>query len=326
MIKLQLIINFEAARSLIFYQDKAGTVHMNVVEILSDKSTSLVNSVPEIMKTAFANMYSGKHTNTINVSANVVFYNEDYNYESSFKITNGTLTKNKFIIQNRKSSVQNRAINTLTSTTSCGGCETYYVVGTLYYIDTGEIIYQEILGSYQDGPGCDINDGGQYGGGDAPPDPNECFIQCQANSDGLSSGVTTASETTSTDISAIDNFKKYKNPKWTCLKGAGWILSSQEIGIIELVDVQANKWVWNSLTHCTITKTGISLGGTVSPNTGTGTPSFVAGTPNVLYAGMSLNFDVTYSPVCDCPLISTYAPPYSLNYISTGGVWNANPF
>jgi hypothetical protein len=318
--------NFEASRCLIFYRDKSVKINMYVEEILSDKNTSLGDNIQEIMRLAFVNKYSGQNNNVTNVNLNVIFYNEDYNYESSFKVLDGRWSKNKFIIQNRNSKANNRIINTVSRIAGCGGCQTYYTVGTLYYIDTGEIISQEILGSYQEGDGCDVGGSGDpYGSGegDGSQDQQDCLNQCQSNSDELSSGVSTASETTNTNISAVNDHTKYKNPKWTCLKGTGWILSSQEIGIIKLVDVQANKWVWNSLTHSTINMTGMPVGGTVTPNTGTGTPSFVAGTPNVLYAGMSLNFDVKYSVVCNC---GGFAPSYTLNYISTSTLWNANPF
>ena len=94
--------DFEAAKSLVFYEDDLKKIHMDVVEILSDKGTSLGNNVQEIIRTAFINMYLGKSKSTTNVNANVIFYNEDYISKSSYKIIKGTWSKSKFKLQNEK--------------------------------------------------------------------------------------------------------------------------------------------------------------------------------------------------------------------------------
>lgn len=139
-----------------------------------------------------------------------------------------------------------------------------------------------------------------------------------------SQGGSVASELLSTTISIIDGFKKHKDPTWKCFKGfGGWELISQEIGIIELVDVDDDIWHWKSLSHGGISMSGSTLPGvSVSYNQGIGTPSV-----STLYAGMSLNFSVSYSFVCNCPnfpLIG-WIPPVNKNYTATSTLWNSNP-
>jgi hypothetical protein len=67
--------------------------------------------------------------------------------------------------------------------------------------------------------------------------------------------------------------------------------------------------------------TGFTAGGQITYDNGIGTPSFVAGTPYVIYASMALNFTVKASPICDgCTPMSK-----STAYYSTSPFWIANP-
>lgn len=155
---------------------------------------------------------------------------------------------------------------------------------------------------------------------------NTCVSECESNPTFLSDNAVTGSQIESINVVDINGFKKYKTIKWYPLENLTWKLISQEEGIVELVDVSTDKWVWNSLVHKSITFKGMSPGGNVTPNQGIGTPSFVAGTPNVLYAGITLDFAVTYAPVCDdCPLIQLAIRPYTIPYTAQGGFWNAKP-
>ena len=131
--------DFEAAKSLIFYEDNLGKIHMDVVEILSDKGTSLGNNVQEIIRTSFINMYLGKSKNTINVNANVIFYNEDYISKSSYKITKGSWSKSKVALLNARKVGNSHAGRTEAV------YEQWYTIGYWYDLATGVIVDWVIL-------------------------------------------------------------------------------------------------------------------------------------------------------------------------------------
>ena len=147
------------------------------------------------------------------------------------------------------------------------------------------------------------------------------------------SGARISSQTKSIHISAINDVTKSKNPKWKILNGAfsTWELVSEEIGVIKLIDASQNKWAWKSLTHGQITMEGFSSPTTsVEYNQGVGIPSFTpetAATSVVLYAGMTLNFQVTYRLICNCPNVPLvgWFPPIHKNYTATSTFWDAKP-
>ena len=129
------------------------------------------------------------------------------------------------------------------------------------------------------------------------------------------------SEYISAEVTQIDTLRKYKKPRWRILKGVGWSLFSTESGIVKHVN---GVWIWESLEHVAIDMTGMVYGGTVSYTQGVGTPSFTPGTPNVRYAGMSLNFSVTYQVLCACPGANSLFPPKTKNYTSNA-IFSAEP-
>jgi len=130
----------------------------------------------------------------------------------------------------------------------------------------------------------------------------------------------------------VDPITKNKNPKWIILRGAfnAWHLTSQEIGVIKLIDPAENKWAWKSLIHGTISMVGSPLPSiAIEHNQGVGTPSFTpeaAAASNILYGGMSLNFTVVYRLICNCPNIPVvgWVPPIYHSYTSSA-IWDANP-
>lgn len=160
------------------------------------------------------------------------------------------------------------------------------------------------------------------GGSDYLDDIN-CAENCAMIFTDLVSNSMTASYTVSTQVGDVDDFRKSKIMKWVILTNPTFQLISIESGIVKLVDKQSNIWNWESLTHQNITMAGNPIGGAVSFNQGVGTPSFVAGTPNVLYAGMSLDFNVTYHPICNCSVPNLL--DQSVNYNSTIIGWPAKP-
>jgi hypothetical protein len=156
-----------------------------------------------------------------------------------------------------------------------------------------------------------------------PGADDDCSNVCQEVSNALSD-VQVISEDIDFNITPIDALKKHKNPRWRILKNLTWSLYSQEEGVIKLVDPQTNKWQWESLQHNSISKEGFTVGGTIAYTQGVGTPSFTAGTPNILYAGMSVNVSVTYSPACDCGGANVIIPSFTKNYTSNA-IWSAQP-
>jgi hypothetical protein len=207
-------------------------------------------------------------------------------------------------------------------------CKEWYLDGSIYktecgdWYNTGDCYTEMYCGEVNEGGGGTAADDGCEVYGTC----NTCVTECESNPTFLSDDAVIGSETISISVTDIDGFKKYKRLKWCPLDNLTWNLLSLEEGIVELVEVSPDKWVWNSLAHKSLTFNGTSPGGTVTPNQGVGTPSFVAGTSNVLYAGITLEFDVTYAPLCDeCPLIQTVIRPYSKHYTATSTFWNAIP-
>src|SRR5215204_1639123 len=174
----------------------------------------------------------------------------------------------------------------------------------------------------------DDGEGGGGGGGDGEVN-NTCINAAVAEFQQEINGVQTASQTESIIIGNIDQITKSKNPKWTILIGAfgSWQLSSQESGVIKLIDAVENKWAWQSLAHGPITLTGSPLPTTsIEYDQGFGTSSFTpetAAATTVLYARMSLDFSVTYRLICNCPNVPIvgWLPPVHIDYTSTSTLW-----
>jgi hypothetical protein len=180
---------------------------------------------------------------------------------------------------------------------------------------------------YSDYISCDNDedDEGGGGGGGGSQDENQCAILCSKDFNALVNNTIIASETIDTHISDIDGLTKNKNPEWRILKNLTWALFSHEMGTIEHVSSPEDRWEWRTLAHHSITFAGAAYGGSVSFSQGVGTPSFTPGTSNVLYAGMSVSYTVTYAPLCNCPGVNVILPPTTIPYTSNA-IWNANPF
>lgn len=315
--------NFEACRSIVFFKDNSGKYNMNVIEVLSSKDNSLGIETQEIFGIAFANKQLNTSKQIKSVNADIIFYDANYSYLGSFKTKNGKWSGAKIHLNNKKgATTKKRIASTMNQRTSCQTCTTWYLVGFWYDMQTGQVVDYEILNQWEE---CiDNNPPPVYGDGNDPGVDYDCLNNCINSANELSNGVQVASETINIDVNSIDAITKNKNPKWRILKNVTWSLNSQEYGVVKLVDVQTNKWQWESLSHGPITKEGFTLGGTISFTQGVGTPSFTGGTQNILYAGMSLNFEVTYSPVCNCPGVSDIIPPYTASYTSNA-IWDAKP-
>lgn len=164
--------NFEAARSLVFYIDNTGNMHMKIIEILSKKGGSLGQNIQSIANIAFVNEHFNKSYRIENLTANIVFYDEGYHHQSSFQLTNGTWLKGKVEIQNNEGPAKTRPVPVKIGRTTCGSCQTWYLVGFLYDVNTGEVLRIDILAQWDE---CSDSDGyfsGSYG---APPQDQQTF-------------------------------------------------------------------------------------------------------------------------------------------------------
>lgn len=296
--------SFEAARCLIFYQDKSGGMHMNVEEVLSDRNNSLGNDIPVIMKTGFENMYFNKRQNTMRINATAIFYDEKYYYKSSFKITNGSFSKNKFLVENKKSPAQKRQITTLTPTTSCSDdCQTWYIVGTWYYLDTGEIIDQEIVGEYQTG-NCNSDEEAPPSG--APPPPPE---PCDETSEEAQQSLVTmsGSELFQTSISSGGSqttingiITEPRTPKWpfyTINMGFGstpeW---SANFTAVRYKNNTTDTWKWQSFNYANTVQTGGTTPPCMSATMNTTVSSTISG--DKLSSSVTLTYDLEVTISC----------------------------
>ena len=317
----------EAAQSLVFYFDKSGEIHMKAVEIIAMKDVPIGDDVSGIVEAGFLKSYLGVTKQTRDISAYVIVYDENYKTENSYSAKEGSLTRTGFKLQSTtlKSKLASASrTKHVDGATLTGTWETWYLVGIYYDIDTGEVVSATILSTYQVCSGsCDVwtptDDPGGTGGG-----VEACVSDTYDNARSLTEGVQAVSVLEGENVSTIDALRKHKNPDWKILSGPTWALHSHETGIVRLDDIPTNKWVWESLTHTSITFSGASIGGSITYSQGTGTPSFVAGATNVLYAGMSVSFNVTYAPLNNCPSLNVVLVPYTLPYTSSA-IWSANP-
>lgn len=183
-------------------------------------------------------------------------------------------------------------------------------------------LYTEYIGCFDDDGGGGTGGGsGEGGGGGGSGNDDPEVVNCSPLTDVVAASQTVA-ETIGYEINDINAITKYKNPKWMVLKNFPWALFSMETGVIELVDPTSNTWVWKSLQHDHIYMVGAALPGIgVSFSKGIGTPSFVAGTPNMFYAGMLLDFTVTYSFIGK----ESWCPGMTLSYTSESTMWPAKP-
>ncbi|SKA15357.1 hypothetical protein [Sediminibacterium ginsengisoli] len=198
----------------------------------------------------------------------------------------------------------------------------------LFDIRTGEIISEVYVFSTGN---CSFGNGSAF----VPVSPTSCYDEQEADFHFEANNSTPLSVGIGADVMDINGITKFKNPSWKCFSGAGggWWLVSKEIGKVKLADPLTNTWAWVSLTHGSIVMNGSAPPGTAIDYTqGTGTPSFTpeaAQNSLILYAGMELDYGITYSFLSDCSFLGTnigkLVSPVSKQYHSSYGFWNANP-
>lgn len=310
---------FDAGKVLVFYKDFDNSQRFTVVEIVGSKGNNLPSNLTDIVKKSFISYkYKSDTKAYVSPDAFILFYDENYRYQASFESEGRSIKPSKYQLVNQKERTATLAAIAVNSTmkkkVTCNyGCETYYLVGTLYDIQTGQILRVDILNQWNE---CSGDPYGEAAGAGQI----DCISNCATV---MADGSTASDDEYAGEPTSIDAFQKNVPKKWICHRGFPWILSSREAGVIRLVNPATNQWEWQSLTHVDIVKTGITIGGTVSPNAGLGTPSFAAGSPNVLIAAMDLDYDITYTPICDC--LGGIIPSYTLNYQTHSPLWSANP-
>ncbi|MDP4263334.1 MAG: hypothetical protein Q8941_12480, partial [Bacteroidota bacterium] len=201
-------------------------------------------------------------------------------------------------------------------------CYDYYLTLTFWLDDVPVDQVTTYLGTSCEGTGgCDESIYESFcpdsGGGGGEPG-----VDCEIPD--MVSGVESVSETVNTHVSDINGVTRHKDPEWKILKGLTWALYSHETGTIQHVTSPVDRWEWRTLTHGSITFNGQTIGGDITYTQGAGTPSFTPGASNILYAGMSLSFAVTYHPVCNCPIINYIFPATTISYTAYA-IWDANP-
>ena len=315
--------NYEAGRSVVIYRDQSFKMQLKIIEIISAKAGNLGSTVTDISSLAFANMILNKRKDIGTTNVSILFYNEQYHHLKSFRTKDGKWDNARIHLSIRKNATtQKRLASTMSQTVTCQKCTTWYSVGIWYDLNTGEIVSYEILDQWEE---CtDRFPFPTFGDGGEPAAPASCDEYCNNMLNDFSASSKVVSETVSVEVTPIDQLRKHKKMRWRILENITWSLFSLESGIVKLVDPQTNKWQWESLKHDKIEFDGSSYGGTVTHNEGTGTASFVDGTPNVLYAGMSVDFTVTYSPICYCDGINKIFPSRTDSHTGSA-FWPAIP-
>ncbi len=317
-------LGYEFARYLIVYKATGGTIKMNVAEMLSGKGETLGDDPGRAINRAFKKMLFSTNEPTDGESPTVIFYNRDYKRESSYQAKAGRWKKVDAALQNIKASHDGKeSLKTSGISRTEVNCETYYLVYKLTDDDTGEVISITILAQWTQCSGSE-DFGGIGGNSEAPAGRNNSCLNEGIENASILSNVTVTSEYEGEDIlNTEEPLTKETNPKWVCMRGVGWILSSQEKGKIRLAAVGSNpgedRWEWQSLAHGGISMTGFAIGGSVSASQESGTATV---TP--LIALMAINFDVTYAPAYNCPVINLIIPPYTFNYTAYAS-FNSKP-
>lgn len=313
---------YTASRSVVFYADESGKMDMHVIEILGKEAATY--NLQELSRTAFENRYFKKSDGYERLTANILFYDRNYANNGSYQLTNGAWSGGNFFLSFKKAfTARDRIMASYSQGSSCGTCTKMFLVGFWYDKVTFEVVDYEILAEWDE---CSEEyKEPEYGDGVTQTNNTDCMEECIKNIENLSGSSSTDNSTVSVTFQTISNIRKYKNIKWKIHRGFGWNIYSYEKGVVRLADPATNKWVWESLEHERIALEGFALGGTVTPQEGSATPSFTPGTPNVLYAGMHLKYSIKFTPLCgDCIGIEEIIKPYVISY-EAGQIWSANP-
>jgi hypothetical protein len=142
---------YEIARSIVFYKVNDEEMNMNIVEVLIEKgSVNLAHKSKEITAIAFLNRIKNRRESVPEVNASVFFYDQNYNSTDKYYFKDGIFDLSNSSLTNKRENIDS---NLLSNTMEGEGCQTWYVIYELRN-ESGEVIYWEILYSYQEGGGC----------------------------------------------------------------------------------------------------------------------------------------------------------------------------
>lgn len=312
------IKNVLLSRYFLFLKE-GGILQLKVLEVLNEKESALVREQD------IFDAYLTRKTSDVNLNFKMFVYNSKYQYEKSFTVANSKVqpSRNKIVLKSEKNNLDSSS-GRLGMNSGTQNCELWGMFH-VEYDENYQIISSTLLYTFLV---CyDGNPSQEYGDPNGTGTNDPCFESCNESFISLVNSSSTSNTTVSDLITDLGGFQKKRTLTWKILRNPfGWHLESKESGIVELTDVQNNVWVWKNLDHLGIDFIGTQpLGGTVTHNQGIGTPSFMAGAQNVLYGGMSVNYTVTYKPLCNnCPILTDLLLPETRSYTSSA-IWPAKP-
>lgn len=256
----------EAVRSLIFYKAENDTFHLNVIEIINNKSGSIANKniQMEIINSAFLKKQFSKKEINLQTEATALVYDENYKPIIVYQINNGKLSISKSHLINRKGfATPARVASTLAKQMTCG-CTTYYTVGYWFDLSTGQILGYEILDQNTVCPGGP-NDGPGYGPSIEEIQPPDCSV-VENDADALVESAQISDETVNIATVSTEDNSRTKTYEWLIMKGIGWNYKSTDTGVHEKTNngPGPTEWKWKSLTHNSVSPGGITVGGSIT--------------------------------------------------------------
>jgi hypothetical protein len=293
--------NFEAARAIIFYLDRSGRMKMNIIEILSNKGSSLGSDLQQIARLAFVNKQVKKNDRIEGLNGSVIFYTENYKQESSFQIVNGVWSSARIELKNQ-ATVKKRPLNTRNQRTTCQTCTHWYLVGYWYDTQTFQVVNYEILSEWDE-----CMETGSPGSPEYGPEPSSSIETCnETDIQNNGAAALAAIESVSDNLEVITTLPETVAPNGTIRREKDyewefgrsrflfyyWYFKSYEHGVhIRLGDT----WYWESLTHVRISPMLGSAPGEVTCTIHSATPSFYAAN---LKARMTLNWVMSLKIAC----------------------------
>ena len=268
--KAQKISNKSSIPNLVLLLNSSGEIKKGNVVLFHPKTSGIYTQVPD---NTFFDIFN---TSKVKCDGRFQFISVAGHWDYQLDYSNGSLNSYGFIEAQQDSNGTTRS-NAI--------CINWYLV-TKYYVD-GILVLEtrEYVGttcSDQCGDGSYQSlcpDGSDSGGSNE----ENCNNPINGSVSSETEGILTTNDQVTT---------RTKTYRWVIYKGGGntWRFTSQETGIHKKVN---NEWQWESLTHNSVTRSGLMLGGDVQCTSHTGTP--ILGMYN---AAMTVHFNLQFSAVC----------------------------
>jgi hypothetical protein len=313
---------FLRGRALVIYTNPAGIRDLTVVEVLAKPGGSA--DLIQLVRAGFLNRYQLPKEKRLTGQAELLFYNRSYQYATGSRLVNGNWQDSQYRLRIKVGAAsKTRMMASMAQSSSCSSCSTMYLVGFFYDMQSGKVDDYSILTQWEECTDKDQDPSYGDGGSDEEEDEDNCEDKCVEDAAELSSGAYEVAETVSRQETYLDFMRKTVNLKWRTIRGIGWNIYSFEKGVKKINFANPRQWTWESLTHTRMGLEGITIGGSIQIQNDIGTPSFMPGARNILYGGMEVNYDVVYTPICNCPVIRDILQPFRKNY-QAGVIWPAN--